>query len=176
MNKYGIILWFFAVIGISGLSGTRLMAIQADTLAPELKEAALRDAACSTPADAGDVPTLTTLPILSGGHEAATIVKVQSPCHCQGTNCDTLVYLHTSQGYSLALKERYTSLHAMKIVKKGMPSITGQFDVTDTKMETTVYDWDGKAYGPSLCATVVKHGRVPSITRHPCKAAAQKQM
>ena len=50
----------------------------------------------------------------------------------------------------------------MKVVKQGMPSLTGQFAINSLKMETTVYDWDGKAYKPSLCATVTK-GRESAI-------------
>ncbi|MGC2695686.1 MAG: hypothetical protein WA738_07840 [Candidatus Angelobacter sp.] len=174
MNRYGIIFFFVLLVGITGVFGTVLPAAQ-DDLAPELKDAALRDAACSKSSDAAssDAPTLTALPVRSSGHEAATIVTVQGSCHCQGANCDTLVYLRNGQGYSLALKEKYASLHPMKIVKRGMPSLTGQFEVSAAKMETTVYDWDGKEYGPSLCATVVKHGKVPSITQHPCKAPAR---
>ncbi|MGC2742607.1 MAG: hypothetical protein WA672_05420, partial [Candidatus Angelobacter sp.] len=82
-------------------------------------------------------------------------------------------YLRSAEGYKLALHEKYASLHPMKIVKQGMPSLTGQFEISSLKMETTIYDWDGKAYKPSLCATVIKGKKVPSITRHPCKALSQ---
>jgi hypothetical protein len=85
----------------------------------------------------------------------------------------TRIYLHSGEGYKLALHEKYASLHPMKIVKQGMPSLTGQFEINTVKMETTVYDWDGKAYKPSLCATVIKGKKIPSITRHPCKALSQ---
>jgi hypothetical protein len=54
-----------------------------------------------------------------------------------------------------------------------MPSLTGQFAISSLKMETTVYDWNGKAYKPSMCATVIKGKKVPTITQHPCKAASQ---
>jgi hypothetical protein len=113
------------------------------------------------------------LPIRSSGREVGTIVEVQGACHCQNGNCDALVYLRNGEGYRLALHEKYASLHPMKIVKQGMPSLTGQFEVSTLKMETTVYDWDGKSYKPSLCATVIKGKRVPSITRHPCKLPPQ---
>jgi hypothetical protein len=99
-------------------------------------------------------------------------VEVQGACHCRNGNCDALVYLRNGEGYRLALHEKYASLHPMKIVKQGMPSLTGQFEISTLKMETTVYDWDGKSYKPSLCATVIKGKRVPSITRHPCKPPA----
>jgi hypothetical protein len=147
-------------------------AAQQESLSPELKEAVTRDAVCIPSADAKDSePMLTDIPIHSGGRDAGTIVAVQGGCHCQGPNCDSLVYLRSGQGYRLALHEKYASLHPMKIVKLGMPSLTGQFEISDVKMETTVYDWDGKDYRPSLCATVIKGGRVPRITQHPCKAA-----
>jgi len=142
---------------------------QAD-LPAELKDAALHDSSCAGPGDSsGAAAHLASLPIRMGAHDLGTIVTVQGACHCQNSNCDTLVYLRTGQGYRLAFKQKYASLHPMKIVKRGMPSLTAQFDVSAVKMETTVYDWDGKEYRPSLCATVVKHGRVPGIAQHPCK-------
>ncbi|MBZ5490725.1 MAG: hypothetical protein LAO76_07320 [Acidobacteriia bacterium] len=167
----------FAFIFISGLMV--LGVAQQDSLSPDLKAAALKDAACTTAGDASAVntntsdPTLEALPIRSGGRDVGTIVEVQGACHCQNTNCDALVYLKSGEGYKLALHEKYASLHPMKIVKQGMPSLTGQFEIGSSKMETTVYDWDGKAYKPSLCATVIKGKKVPAITRHPCKALSQ---
>jgi len=154
--------------------------MQQDTLPAGLKDAALHDAACPKPDAApnsdgaeADAPSLAALPIRAGGREMGTIVTVQGACHCQSNNCDTLVYLGSSQGYRLALREKYASLHPMKIVKRGMPSLTGKFEVSAARMETTVYDWDGKAYRPSLCATVIKGKKVPSIARHPCQAAGK---
>lgn len=157
------------------LSGLMIACVaQQETLSPDLKAAALRDAACTVPADAQDnEPALAALPIRSGGREVGTIVEVQGACHCQNANCDALVYLRNGEGYKLALREKYASLHPMKIVKRGMPSLTGKFEISSLKMETTVYDWDGKSYRPSLCATVIKGKRVPSITQHPCKPPSQ---
>jgi hypothetical protein len=161
------------------LSGVIVCGAQQEELAPDLKAAALRDSSCTKPAEIVSAeplpaePLLTALPIRSGGKELGTIVQVQGACHCQTTNCDALVYLRDGHDYRLALHEKYASLHPMKIVKLGMPSLTGQFEVSSVKMETTVYDWDGKTYKPSLCATVIKGKRVPSITRHPCKSPAQ---
>lgn len=175
MSRFRILLVFILTAGLMSMYGTE----QAE-VAPELKDAALRDAACVKAADTqtasgkpGDTPTLTTLPIRSAGREVGEIVGVQGACHCQSANCDQLVYLRTGEGFRLALHEKYASLHPMKIVKRGMPSLTGQFELSAAKMETTVYDWDGKDYRPSLCATVIKHGKVPSITQHACKAPAQ---
>jgi hypothetical protein len=166
---------------------------QQESLSAELKGAALHDAACMQPSAAQDVdaekkdadvqkrdvdaqkkdePALAALPIRAGGREVGTIIEVQGACHCQSSNCDTLVYLRGSEGYRLALREKYVSLHPMKIVKRGMPSLTGQFALSGSKMETTVYDWDGRTYRPSLCATVIKHGKTPWIARHACKAPA----
>jgi len=148
--------------------------VQQDNLSSGLKAAALKDAACTVAGDAASSdPTMETVPIHSGGRDVGTIVEVQSACHCQSTNCDALVYLRNGEGYKLALHKKYASLHPMKIVKQGMPSLTGQFEINSLKMETTVYDWDGKAYKPSLCATVIKGKKVPTITRHPCKALSQ---
>ena len=156
------------------LAGVIICGAQQEELAPDLKAAALRDSFCTKPAEVVSAePSLTALPIRSGGKELGTIVQVQGACHCQTTNCDALVYLRDGHDYRLALHEKYASLHPMKIVKLGMPSLTGQFEVSSLKMETTVYDWDGKTYKPSLCATVIKGKRVPSITRHPCKPPAQ---
>jgi len=163
---------FLAFIFLTGL--LVVCVAQQDSLSPDLKAAALKDAACTANGDASPTdPTLETLPIRSGGRDVGTIVEVQGACHCQSTNCDALVYLRSGEGYKLALHEKYASLHPMKIVKEGMPSLTGQFEINSLKMETTVYDWDGKAYKPSLCATVIKGKKVPSITRHPCKALSR---
>jgi ABC-type transport system substrate-binding protein len=163
---------FLAFIFLTGL--LVVCVAQQDSLSPDLKAAALKDSACTANGDASPTdPTLETLPIRSGGRDVGTIVEVQGACHCQSTNCDALVYLRSGEGYKLALHEKYASLHPMKIVKEGMPSLTGQFEVNSLKMETTVYDWDGKVYKPSLCATVIKGKKVPSITRHPCKALSR---
>lgn len=164
--KLNILLAFILLSGY-------LIAAQQESLSPELKEAALHDSACTKSGAADSEPVLTGTPIRSGGKDLGEIVEVQGACHCQGTNCDNLVYLHNSQGYKLALHEKYTSLHPMKIVKLGMPSLTGQFEVGPEKMETTVYDWNGKDYKPSLCATVIKDKKPPKIERHACKAGPE---
>jgi hypothetical protein len=188
MNKFITVLILVLLGGVLAFCLT-----QAEGLSADLKAAALKDAACTTVAgaqhadaqsadrqndggqnaDANSDSTLEALPIRSSGREVGTIVEVQGACHCQNGNCDALVYLRNGEGYRLALHEKYASLHPMKIVKQGMPSLTGQFEISMLKMETTVYDWDGKSYRPSLCATVIKGKRVPSITRHPCKAPAR---
>lgn len=164
-------LFFFIFFIISGLMV--VCSAQQENLPADLKAVALKDAACTAGATSQNDPTLEALPIRSSGRDVGTIVEVQGACHCQNTNCDALVYLRNGEGYKLALHEKYASLHPMKIVKLGMPSLTGQFEISTLKMETTVYDWDGKAYNPSLCATVIKGKKVPSITRHPCKALPQ---
>jgi hypothetical protein len=162
-------LFFF--IFISGLMV--VCSAQQDSLSADLKAVALKDAACTAGDASQNDPTLEALPIRSSGRDVGTIVEVQGACHCHNTNCDALVYLRNGEGYKLALHEKYASLHPMKIVKLGMPSLTGQFEINTLKMETTVYDWDGKEYKPNLCATVIKGKKVPSITRHPCKALSQ---
>jgi hypothetical protein len=172
MTKSNILMLFILFSGFMFSGFMLAYAAQQESLPAGLKEAAARDAACTQPADGKDIdPTLTETPIRSGGRDVGTIIEVQGACHCQEANCDSLVYLRQDEGYRLALHEKYASLHPMKIVKLGMPSLTGQFEVSAKKMETTVYDWDGKDYRPSLCATVIKGSRVPAITRHPCKVA-----
>lgn len=188
MNKFITVLILVLLGGIFGVC-----IAQQEDLSPDLKAAVLKDAACTNAtgaphadaksadrqnddgqnADANSDSTVEALPIRSSGREVGTIVEVQGACHCQNGNCDALVYLRNGEGYRLALHEKYASLHPMKIVKQGMPSLTGQFEISTLKMETTVYDWDGKSYKPSLCATVIKGKRVPSITRHPCKQPAR---
>jgi hypothetical protein len=169
MKKFNTFL-FFVLLSIANM----LCSAQQNSLSPDLKAAALKDAACAAPADGKETePMLADLPIRSAGHEVGSIVLVQGTCHCHATNCDALVYLRNGQEYRLALHEKYASLHPMKIVKRGMPSLTGQFELSPLKMETTVYDWDGKDYRPSLCATVTKGKRVPAIAQHPCKPPAQ---
>jgi hypothetical protein len=149
-----------------------MQALQQDSLPQALKDAVLHDSACASPANKEDgEPKMTALPIRVATRELGTIVTVESACRCQGQNCDSLVYLRQGEAYRLAFKEKYASLHAMKIVKRGMPSLTGQFNVDQIRMETTVYDWTGKEYRPSLCATVIKGKRVPTVTQHACKAA-----
>ena len=184
MNK------FISVLILVLLGGVLAACVaQQESLPPDLKAVALKDAACTTAAGAqngdargvdgqsvdtrGSDSTVEVLAIRSSGREVGTIVEVQGACHCQNGNCDALVYLRNGEGYRLALHEKYASLHPMKIVKQGMPSLTAQFEISTLKMETTVYDWDGKNYKPSLCATVIKGKRVPSITRHPCKLPAR---
>jgi hypothetical protein len=169
MKKFNSLSFLVLLGGFAIVSGA-----QQESPSPELKAVAVRDAACAQPLEIKQgEPTLTALPIRSGGHEVGKIIAIQGSCHCQGTNCDTLVYLRSGEGYRLALHEKYASLHPMKIVKQGMPSLTGQFELSSLKMETTVYDWNGKDYRPSLCATVTKGKKVPSIAQHPCKLHSQ---
>lgn len=170
MQIYKFILYSFLI-----LTTGSIFAAQEAEIPASLKDAALHDAACTNPdkSQSSDAPSLDALPIRVGGHERGTIITAKGGCHCQGANCDALVYLPAGEGYRLALHEKYASLHPMKIVKQGMPSLTGQFEISAVKMETTVYDWDGKNYRPSLCATVTRKGRVPTIARHPCRAATQ---
>ena len=165
-GKFIVLLLLFAVTGAA-------WAIAQDPAPAELKETALRDAACANVDDSQVAATVSAVAIRGGGRELGTIVAVQGACHCQSNNCDTLVYLRSGDGYRLAFRERYASLHPMKVVKLGMPSLTGRLEVSGEKTETTVYDWDGKRYRPSLCATVIKHAKIPSISRHPCRAPAR---
>jgi hypothetical protein len=171
MQTRKIIIFLIVILATGALSAMQ----QQDEVPADLKDKALHDAACNKPDDAqnADAPTLSALAIRVGGRQPGTIVQVQGSCHCQGNNCDTLVYLRSGDQYRLALKEKYASLHPMKIVKQGMPSLTGEFKVDAARMETTVYDWNGKEYKPSLCATIIKGIKLPRITRHACKEPTQ---
>lgn len=166
-----IIVFLIVILATGAISAMQ----QQDEVSADLKDKVLQDAACNKPSDAQntDAPALSALAIRVGGREKGTIVQVQGGCHCQDSNCDTLVYLRSGDQYRLSLKEKYASLHPMKIIKQGMPSLTGEFKVGEAKMETTVYDWNGKEYKPSLCATIVKEAKLPKITRHACKEPAQ---
>src|SRR4029077_15851232 len=122
---------FFFIFIISGLMV--VCSAQQESLPADLKAVALKDAACTAGDASQNDPTLEALPIRSGGRDVGTIVEVQGACHCQNTNCDALVYLRNGEGYKLALHEKYASLHPMKIVKLGMPSLTGQFEINTLK-------------------------------------------
>src|SRR5690349_10274601 len=88
-----------------------VVSAQKEDLPPGLKDAVLHDAVCTKPADTAspDTPSLNRAPILAGGRELGTIVSVQGTCHCQGPNCDVLVYLRKGEAYELALHEKYAS-------------------------------------------------------------------
>lgn len=117
-----------------------------------------------------------TEPIRVGGREAGIIAAPQDACDCANGNCSTFVYLKSGSSYKLALQDRFSSLKPMKIVKHGMPSLSGKFQVSAGQEETTVFDWSGREYEPSLCATVTqrKNLRLPSIARHPCREVAKR--
>src|SRR5579864_7935302 len=108
MNKF---IKALILVSLSGLLA--FCAAQQEDLAPDLKAAALKDAACTMAQSAGTSnsdSTLEALPIRSSGREVGTIVEVQGACHCQNGNCDALVYLRNGEGYRLALHEKYASL------------------------------------------------------------------
>jgi hypothetical protein len=145
-------------------------------LQPELQQALLHDAACSKPT-ASDSENLMSVPVKTeeirvGGREAGVIASPQDACHCENQNCATYVYLRSGDSYKLALENSFASLRPMKIIKHGLPSLSGKLQVSDAQEETTVYDWDGHSYEASLCATVTlrKNQRLPSIAQHACRA------
>jgi hypothetical protein len=145
-------------------------------LQPELQQVLIHDAACSKAAS--DSENLMIVPVKTeeirvGGREAGVIASPQDACHCENQNCATYVYLRSGDTYKLALENSFASLRPMKIVKHGMPSLSGKLQVSNSQEETTVYDWDGQAYEPSLCATVSqrKNSRLPSIAQHACARA-----
>jgi len=163
-------------------AGTPFSGGQSATVAdlqPQLRQALAHDDACMG-ASAGDASNqalqspIETEEIRTGGRDDGIIAAPQDGCDCRKGNCSTFVYLKSGDGYKLALEDRFASLHPMKIVKHGLPSLSGKFQVSAVQEETTVFDWSGKQYEPSLCATVTqrKNIRLPSIARHPCGKSA----
>src|SRR5262249_12047242 len=104
------------------------------------------------------------------GTPGGVIAAPQGDCSCAGSSCAIYVYLKDGQAYRLSFKSEFTSLHPMKVYKRGMPSLTGKLEISDTQAETRVYDWNGQQYEASLCATVTqgRNQRLPSIARHEC--------
>lgn len=142
-------------------------------LQPELQQVLIHDAACSKPAS--DSENLMSVPVKTeeirvGGHEAGVIASPQDACHCENQNCATYVYLRSGDTYKLALENSFASLRPMKIIKHGLPSLSGKLQVNNAQEETTVFDWAGHSYEPSLCATITlrKNQRLPSIEHHAC--------
>src|SRR5215469_2592695 len=133
MQTRKIVVFLIVILGVRAES-----AMQQGGVPEGLKETALQDAACvgSAESQKAEAPALSALAIRAGGREVGTIIEVQGACHCQGSNCDTLVYLRNGDQYRLSLREKYASLHPMKIVKHGMPSLSGEFQTGAQKMET----------------------------------------
>jgi hypothetical protein len=154
-------------------------------LSPELRDALVRDAACSknsTPDAAASTDLLQspvdTLEIHSAARSnLGVIAAFTGGCHCQGVNCATYVYLKTAGSFKLAFTGSFASLHPMKVSRNGYPSLTAKLQVSDARAETTVYDWNGKNYHPSLCATVTQgqNQKRPSIVRHACSGESRPQ-
>lgn len=170
--RYPFLLFLFLTgVAFSGEPAGRIADLQ-----PELKQALVRDDVCVRSADQDKANQELQSPVVmqeifSAGHEAGVIAAPQDDCHCRDGNCSTFVYLKSGDAYKLALEDRFASLHPMKVVKHGLPSLSGKFQVSSFQEETTIYDWSGTDYQPSLCATVTqnKNQRLPSISRHPCK-------
>jgi hypothetical protein len=167
-------------------------------LQPKLRDALLRDATCSqadhpSPPKPGDLGTtaaepasteagpsqlleaaVTTQDIRSaGGGNVGVIVTFNDACHCRDSVCGTYVYLKNDAGYKLALSGVFSSLHPVRVFKRGYPSLTGKVQISKAQVESTVYDWNGKTYAPSLCATITQAAgrRVPGIVHHDCAKA-----
>jgi hypothetical protein len=168
--RYPLLLLILAGTAFSGEPVGRIADLQ-----PELKQALVRDDVCVRSADQAKASQELQSPvamqeILTSGREAGVIAAPQDDCHCRNGNCSTFVYLKSGDDYKLALEDRFASLHPMKVVKHGLPSLSGKFQMSAVQEETTIYDWSGTDYEPSLCATVTqrKNQRLPSISRHPC--------
>jgi hypothetical protein len=152
-------------------------------LSPELRNALVRDAACSkdsarepaAPKDLLKSPVDTQEILGPGRGNLGVIAAFTAGCHCQGANCSTYVYLKTAGSYKLAFTGSFASLHPMKGLRNGYPPLTAKLQVSDSRVETTVYDWNGKKYQPSLCATVTQgpNQKRPSIARHACSGESR---
>jgi hypothetical protein len=149
-------------------------------LPPELRDAVLQDAACSQSSETASgentrtnwlETAVATRDIRSaGGANVGTIVAFSDACRCRDANCGTYVYLKNGPGYKLAFSGTFSSLHPVRVFKHGYPSLSGKVQLNKAQAESTVYDWNGKTYAPSLCATITQGtGRkVPSIMHHEC--------
>lgn len=150
-------------------------------LPADLRDALVRDAACSeaSPGAGTEPAEFLKSPVKIQEIRGATrgqvgsIVTFEDSCHCHDVNCGTYVYVLTGKAYKLAIAGSFASLHPTRFSKGGFPSLTGKLQVSDTQAETTVYDWNGKSYQPTLCATVqqAENQKRPSIIRHGCTAA-----
>lgn len=147
-----------------------------------LRQALLRDSSCEKAENDGavaDQAQLLESPIVTqtvrgaGGGEVGVIAVLRGGCHCRDANCGTYVYLKSGEDYKLAFSRVFTSLHPMRGFRRGFPSLTGKLQLSESKAETTVYDWNGSEYQPSLCATVTqaKGQKRPIIVRHECAKA-----
>ena len=172
MKAYYLITALAFLFGAAVLGGQQSSPLA--NLDPGLQQALLHDAACHAAPAGNGAPLLQvevkTEEIRVRGREAGVIAAPQDACHCEGENCATYVYLKSGDDYTLALENKFASLHPMNGVMHGLPSLSGKLEVSDSQEETTVYNWDGKEYKASLCATVsrVKNRKLPVIRRHPC--------
>lgn len=177
---------FLACLLVTMAGGAVLCAAQTVKLAdadPELRDALLRDAQCPSSgtgsgAAANDsdrsalLQTSFTTQTLhgAGGAAVGVIAMPTEGCHCQKENCTAWVYVKSPRGFRLVLRHIFESLRPMKAWNHGMPSITGRYKVSETVYTTSVRDWDGSEYQPTMCATVTQ-GRDPhrpSVVRQDC--------
>src|SRR5262245_12331455 len=119
-------------------------------LPPQLRNALLHDAACKSSSPQRP-PTSTNDPEAASPDQARTqllesqvdiqeirggpggvIAAPQGDCSCTGSSCAIYVYLKDGQAYRLSFKSEFTSLHPMKVYKRGMPSLTGKLHISDT--------------------------------------------
>jgi hypothetical protein len=172
-----LLLLFLAGNAFSGAPADRIADLQ-----PELKQALMRDDTCVKNSTGRAAPSELESPvvaqqILSGGREAGVIAAPHDDCHCRNGNCSTFVYLKAGEEYKLQFADKFVSLRPMKIIQHGIPSLSGKYQVSERAEETTIFDWTGKQYQPSLCATVTqrKNQRASSIVRHPCQASQKRR-
>ncbi len=159
---------------------------QVSNLDPGLRDALVRDATCSAqsaPRIADDpssqfLQSQVRVQTFRGTHPGS-IVVLDGACHCgeggsEGGsklgNCATYVYLRKGDSYLLALHGVFASLRPLlKSLRYGMPSLTGRYEAGDSKAETVIFEWSGKDYKPTLCASIVESNkRRLAIAKHDC--------
>ncbi|HYL92970.1 MAG TPA: hypothetical protein VEW69_07410 [Alphaproteobacteria bacterium] len=144
---------------------------------PPLRDLLMRDAPCNktgaavTDADRAEfAQSSVRLQTSARGRGVVVIAEPESVCGCQNGNCPVFVYAKFNEGYKLVLKDLLASLTPMHGLVKGFPPLSAKFEVTESQTETTIYNWDGKGYRASVCATVIQHKnqKLPSIVKHAC--------
>jgi hypothetical protein len=180
---------FTIAILLFALAGALVCSAQSDqvsSLEPSLRDALVHDASCTAQSaqsiaddpSAQFVQSHVRIQTFRGAHPG-TIVVLDGACHCVDSgsegvsklgNCATYVYLRAGDTYRLALHGVFATLRpVLKSLRFGMPSLTARFEAGDSKAETVIFEWTGKDYKPTLCASIVESGkrRLP-ITKHDC--------
>jgi len=93
------------------------------------------DAACTKAADTPEKdPTLEALPFEPAAARSERLLKWQARATAR-TRIATRWFISEAAMATGWPARKIPSLHPMKIVKQGMPSLTGQFEISSLKME-----------------------------------------